>query len=318
MKRARFWVSGVGGRLGSVLAKRLLKEGFRVVGLDVREGFLSGYRHNDFEMVLGSFEDRTLVDQTLKGVDCICHLAIALSNEPRTVLGTNWMGTLNILEGARSAGVRHVLYASSIAALGEADPGPMAEDRPARPETFFHPLYGILKHCLEKLHLGYYAQFGLPVTVFRLSEPYTREWIFDEPLARSYPVEIVAKASKGDSIDVPAGVGKDWVHARDVAQAFLAAWSNENVYGEVVHIGGDAYVTWPEFAQQIVEAIDSTSSIREVPREEWRGDAHELNNLRLDISKARSLLSYEPVYPKAAFLKMMQQETRNWVRDAGA
>ena len=164
--------------------------------------------------------------------------------------------------------------------------------------------------------MAYDAQFAVPVTIFRLSEPYTEEWIFDEPLARSYPLQIASWAASGETIPVPTSVGKDWVHAKDVARAFLLAAGNESAQGEVFHIGGDAYLTWREFAEQVVNALGSSSPVEEKSLGDWPGDAHELNNLRLNIDKARTILRFEPEYPKSAFLKLIQAEASRWAEEA--
>ena len=114
-------VTGGSGFLGSALAKRLADAGVRVRVLD--DGSrghprrLSGYESR-IEIVTGDVRDAAAVRRACEGMEAVWHLAYINGTEffysmPETVLEVGVKGTLNAIEGARAAGTRHFILASS-------------------------------------------------------------------------------------------------------------------------------------------------------------------------------------------------------------
>ena len=137
-------ITGGAGFIGSHLAERLLSEGTRVRVLDnFSTGGLSNLpfaaRFRDqLEVVEGDIRDLAILERLSKGVEVVFHQA-AMRSVPRSVddpLGAhdnNVTGTLYVLEAARRAGVRRVVYASSSSVYGDRPELPKVEDQMPAP-----------------------------------------------------------------------------------------------------------------------------------------------------------------------------------------
>ena len=133
---ALYLITGVAGFIGSNLAHELVRRGEKVLGFD---NFATGKRENVQELD-GNIEFRELdlldagaVAEACRGVDFILHQA-AIPSVPKSVAdpvtshNVNINGTLNLLMGARAAGVKRVVYAASSAAYGDTPTLPKRED----------------------------------------------------------------------------------------------------------------------------------------------------------------------------------------------
>jgi UDP-N-acetylglucosamine/UDP-N-acetylgalactosamine 4-epimerase len=140
----RWVITGAAGFIGSNLLQALLELGQRVVGLD---NFLTGYRHNleqvrdqvgpaawrRFELVEGDIRDQAACRRACERADFVLHQAalgsVARSiDDPLLSNDVNIGGFLNVLDAARQAGVRRVVYAASSATYGDHPALPKREE----------------------------------------------------------------------------------------------------------------------------------------------------------------------------------------------
>jgi len=123
----KFLVTGGAGFIGTNIVEELLKQGHSVRVLD---NFSTGKRENliefksDTELIEGDIRSYHTVIQSTKGIDVILHQAALPSaprsvNDPITTNEVNVMGTLNILDEAKDAGIRRIVYASSSSVYGD-------------------------------------------------------------------------------------------------------------------------------------------------------------------------------------------------------
>ena len=128
-------VTGGAGFIGSHIVDRLLADGNSVRVLD---NFSTGKRENlknsnTLEIITGDVGDFETVSKAMESVEVVFHEA-AVASVPRSIddpLGsqrTNYQGTLNVLEAARSSGVKRVIFAASAAAYGDDPELPKRED----------------------------------------------------------------------------------------------------------------------------------------------------------------------------------------------
>ncbi len=134
-------VTGGAGFIGSNLADELIRRGSKVRIID---NLITGFRENldeisgDFEFIEGDIADSEVVGRAVEGVDFIFHEA-ALPSVPRSVanpLETHNAcvnGTFNVLNAARDAGVKRVIYAASSSAYGDQRTLPKVETMAPEP-----------------------------------------------------------------------------------------------------------------------------------------------------------------------------------------
>jgi UDP-N-acetylglucosamine 4-epimerase len=185
VNRPRRWlVTGVAGFIGSALLERLLDLGQDVVGVD---SFLTGHRRNlddvlainpderlQFRFVEGDLRDPAIAREVCQDVDVVLHQA-ALGSVPRSIkdpLSThqhNVDAFLNVLVGARDAGVKRIVYASSSSVYGDHPGLPKHEDRIGKPLSPYaatkrtDELYAqVFQDCYgqELIGLRYFNVFG--------------------------------------------------------------------------------------------------------------------------------------------------------------
>ncbi len=130
-------MTGGAGFIGSHLADALLAAGRNVRILD---NLSTGRRENlpDTEFIEGDLRDREAVRCAVRDVETVYHIAALPSvprslKEPETTNDVNVGGTFHVLEEARAAGVRRVVYAGSSSVYGDTPELPKREDHPPRP-----------------------------------------------------------------------------------------------------------------------------------------------------------------------------------------
>jgi len=132
--RKTWCVTGVAGFIGSHIAERLLALGQRVIGID---NFSTGKEENLSSLKGLEFFKKDICDPfdtELRGVDIVLHQA-ALGSVPRSIADpiashtANVTGFINILNAARTSGVKRFVYASSSAVYGDAVELPKREDK---------------------------------------------------------------------------------------------------------------------------------------------------------------------------------------------
>ena len=156
-------VTGAAGTIGTMLRPRLARPDRTLRLLDV-----VAIRPADREeAVQTSVHDATALLEACRGVDAVVHLAGEASNaEWDVILDRNIIGTYEVFEAARLAGVRRVVLASSNHAVGffPRHLAPAPDDVPPMPDTY----YGVSKAFGEALGSMYHHRFGLDVVCLRI------------------------------------------------------------------------------------------------------------------------------------------------------
>lgn len=309
-------VTGGGGFIGSRLVQALLREGCRVRVLDVQYGRLKGVTDNNLEFVgigndglRGGMAGKQMVQQAVKDVDVIYHLAVNWDavtwmhlSPMADLLDANIRGILNLLEAAKSEGVKHFLFSSSCAVYGKARTLVVDEETVCKPELWDGgpgPAYGIMKLATEKLCLMYNYHHGLPVTVFRL------DVLFDDEEAQLLGKKDVEEVARGEAVEVTEGDGQASIHVDEVVQAFLLATLNKDAYGQVFNLSNpETFVSDRELYELLIQLTGSKSKMN------LTVSPMSINPMLGSTEKVRRVLGWAPHKAKQDLRKAIAQTTQ--------
>src|SRR5436309_4048037 len=227
-------VTGGAGFIGSNLVKLLIAEGHQVTVLD---NLLSGNKRNlepfpQVRFIHGDVRDPETVERATHGQEVVFHLAASVGNtrsieHPIDDSEINVIGTLRILEAARSAGVRKVVFSSSAGIFGELKTLPIREDHAVEPDS----PYGASKLAAEKLCLAYAKLYPMDCVCLRYFNVYGVNQRYD---AYGNVIPIFAHRIFHDQPVTIFGDGeqtRDFVNVRDVASANVKAALANGVSG---------------------------------------------------------------------------------------
>ena len=224
----RFLVTGGAGFIGSHIVEALLRRSHQVRILD---NFSTGKRENlpadqvNVEVLTGDVRESETVARAVAGMDGVFHEAALVSvplsvKNPQDSFEINAKGTINVLDAARKAGVRRVVYASSAAVYGDQSQLPLTETAPLRPLS----PYGLDKMYGEQagnLYSTLYAQEAVALRYFNVYGP--RQ---DPKSPYSGVISIFVDAIRSGRPPTIYGDGeqtRDFVYVADVVEANLKA-----------------------------------------------------------------------------------------------
>lgn len=159
----RILITGANGRLGTILRKGLAPLA-KVIRLGARARF-DDLAPNEEEAVF-DLSDMEATMAATKDCDAIVHFGGAPMERPwQDILDSNIRGSYHIYEGARKHGVKRVIYASSVHAIGYHNiEAHITVDAPVRPDS----LYGVSKNFVESLSRLYWDKFGIETACLRI------------------------------------------------------------------------------------------------------------------------------------------------------
>lgn len=269
----RALVTGGAGFIGSNLVELLLAEGHDVTVLD---DLSSGYSENipsRAGFVRGDVSSPGVALDAARGCDVVFHLAASVGNtrsidNPVRDSEINVIGTLRILEAARSHNIGRVVFSSSAGIFGELKTLPIAEDHPQDPDS----PYGASKLAAEKMCLVYNKLYGMKNVCLRYFNVCGTRQRFD---AYGNVIPIFAERILRDQQLTIFGDGeqtRDFVNVADAAQANYRAGMSETAVG-VFNIGSATRISINELARIMGEA--SGREINVVYRPERPGDVRD-------------------------------------------
>jgi UDP-glucose 4-epimerase len=308
---ARVLITGIAGFIGSSLARALLAQGATVRGIDDlssgRYENLEEIKHRIDFRVAGILDAESIAD-ACKGVDYVFHEAaipsVPLSIEdPLGTHGPNLTGTLALLETARNAGVRRLIYASSSAVYGEAPALPKTETMLPGPIT----PYGVQKLAGEHYLAAYARVFGLDTVSLRYFNVFGPR---QDPKSQYSGVLaiFIERMLHGETPTIfgDGTTSRDFVYIDNVVSAnLLAARSSGLLAGSVFNVGTGRRTTLLEAYEEIKRITGYAGTVDFRPERD--GD---IRHSLADITKAQKALGYSIV----ADLRTGLQKTIEWCR----
>lgn len=251
-------VTGVGGFIGSQVAKRLLREGYNVIGID---DLSSGYINNipaEVEFIQGDLSQIETISRIPSSCNKILHLAGQSSGEisfddPVSDLEKNTISTLNLIHYGINNKVERLVYASSMAVYGNVDDAPIPESTEPMPLS----CYGVSKLASE-LYLKIYSR-ELPFVSMRMFNVYGPGQ--DLTNLRQGMVSIfLARALEGGQIEVKGGINRfrDFIYIEDVVEAWFRALTYPKALNQIINIGTGVKTTVNNLLNDLCSLIPNT------------------------------------------------------------
>lgn len=266
IKDATFAVTGGCGFIGAVVVQQLIDAGAkRVLVLD---SLKAGRRerlqeHGRIDFVQATLGEMPLAELTrlFNGVDGVFHLAAEKHrpslDSPRDLVLTNVLGTRDVVEAGREAGIKKLVFSSSLYAYGRMSGPPMVETEAPHP----HTLYGTTKFAGENLVDAAYRAGAFATVSLRYFFVYgSRQYV-----GTGYKSVVVANFERLRRGQPPLIFGDgsqalDYSHVNDIARATLLAMSRD-VSGKVLNVGSGSALS----VNELTEAMMKASGVRLPP-----------------------------------------------------
>jgi nucleoside-diphosphate-sugar epimerase len=313
---ARYLVTGCAGFIGSWITETLVERGESVRGLD---NFETGRRWNlahltgKFEFVECDLRDAEGVAKACEGIDFILHQGALPSvprsvKDPRTSHTANINGTFNLLEGARAAGVKRIVYAASSSAYGNQPGFPRVETMVPMPIA----PYPVQKLAGELYMKSFWQVYGLETVCLRYFNIFGPRQVPDSPYS-GVMAKFTLQMMNGErpTIFGDGEQGRDFTYVENAVSANLLALAApaEKVAGRTFNVACGERHTLNKTFQVLAELLDFKEQAIYGP--ERTGD---IQNSLADISAAREAFGYEP---RVGFEEGLRR-TVEWYREEWA
>ncbi len=289
-----YLVTGGGGFIGSHIARALVRQHQQVRIFDNGMGGSPARVSDvqaDIEWIAGDVRDSAALQRALRGVEVVFHQA-AMASVPRSIAepdvahAINMTGTLNVLEAARAAGVRRVVYASSSAVYGLASGSPTSESMPVDPLS----PYAVQKLAGEHYCRVWQRLHGLETVALRYFNVYGPMQDPQSDYAAVIPKFVTTVLNGGTPTIFGDGEqSRDFIYIDDVVGANLRAAQRPEGDGHVFNVGTGARSTINQLVAELTRIIGR--EVHPIYKDSRPGDVRESV---ADISQLREALGYQP------------------------
>ena len=310
---ASYLVTGGAGFIGSHLAEELLRRGHRV---RVADSLITGKRRNlehlsGVEFLEGDLANLEFSRRAVDGMEYVLNQA-AIPSVPRSVNDpiasnqANVTSALNVLVAARDAGVKRLVYAGSSSAYGDTPTLPKREDMATDP---------LSPYALQKLVAEQYGQmftklYGFETVSIRYFNVFGPRQDPGSPY--SGVISLFSTAILAGQQPTIYGDGeqtRDFTYVTNVVDGVLRASEARGAAGQVINVATGGRISLNELLR-VMNRVCGTS-IQAVYKDARVGD---VRDSQADITKAKTLLGYEPLIG----LEQGLQRTLDWCRSERA
>lgn len=294
-------VTGADGFIGSHLTEELVKKGYQVRAFVYYNSFnnwgwleiLPSEIMSNVEVFLGDIRDPNGVQEAMKGVDAVFHLAALVGipfsyYSPDTYVDTNIKGTLNILQSARKSKIKRVLVTSTSEVYGTAQYIPIDEKHPLQAQS----PYSATKIGADRLAESFYRSFQLPVTIVRPFNTYG-----PRQSARAVIPTIITQLVAGRE-EIKLGSltpTRDFNYVKDTVNGFISIYESEKTIGEEINISTQREISIGQLAEELIRQINPKARII-CDEERLRPEKSEVNRLLGCNKKIMCLTDWKSQY----------------------
>jgi NAD dependent epimerase/dehydratase len=310
-------VTGADGFIGSHLVERLLAEGadVRALCLYTSEGGagwldrIPPEARRGVDIRLGDIRDPGFVRDLAADRALVLHLAALIAIPysyvaPRSFVETNVMGTLNVLEAARSSGAR-VVNTSTSEVYGTPDETPIREDHPLKGQS----PYSASKIAADKMCESYALSFGTDVATLRPFNTFGPR----QSLRAVIPTVLAQLLAGAERIHLGSlSPKRDFTFVSDTVEGFVKMALADLVPGEVVQLGTGTSVSIGELVDICQRVVGSTAEVS-TDESRIRPVGSEVEVLLSDPSVAAERIGWRPVVDLEEGLR----HTATWLEERG-
>jgi NAD dependent epimerase/dehydratase len=316
----RVFVTGAEGFIGSHVVDVLLAGSHQVTAYVLYNSFNSAgwldrddvASNSELQIIPGDIRDADSVQAALGGHDVVIHLASLVAipysyQAPRSYLETNAIGTLNVMEAARRAGVSRVVHTSTSEVYGSAQYVPIDEKHPLVGQS----PYSASKIAADQISHSYGASFGLPVVTVRPFNAYG-----PRQSQRAFIPSVMVQLLNGAQ-ELSLGLltpTRDLTYVEDTAAGFVAAAMSDKGCGEVFNMGSGFEISMADVVDRIAAISGVDSRITE-DSSRVRPEASEVERLLSDSSKMRETFGWEPAHGGLEGFGRGLEKTYEWFRN---
>jgi len=305
-----FLVTGGAGFIGSHVCERLLHDGHAVWAFDdLNASYDPQFKRRNlrdiqalakpFEFVHGDFSDRATLDEIFSSVkfDQVIHLAARAGvrpslAEPALYQRVNVEGTVNVLEAARTNGVKKITIASSSSVYGVNAKIPFSETDPIF--SAISP-YAASKLACEALGHVWHHIYGMDVAMLRFFTVYGPR---QRPDLAIYKFAQLITAGKPIPVFGDGSTARDYTYVTDTLEGIIACTKKEFGF-EIFNLGESETTKLSHLIELLEGALGKKAVIDRQPMQP--GD---VPITFADISKARAMLGYSPQVKIAQGIKL--------------
>jgi len=276
-------ITGGAGFIGSHIAERMLKKGYKVVVLDNLSKKSKWQMPSIVDFTKGDIRDLKIVKKATEGVDYIFHQAALVSGiesfeKPKETMEVNVAGTLNVIKAAAKNKVKKILFASSCAVYGN-NPVPHKENMELSPQS----PYAVSKMSAENLLEMFFKKYGLKSVSLRYFNVFGPRQ--DDSSAYSAVIPIFIKKALNNEPLIIYGTGlqtRDFIYVEDVAKANEFMMEKEDI--GIFNVGSGEEINIRELVKMIINLTNSKSKI--IFKKPRKGD---IKKSLADISKIKKI-----------------------------
>lgn len=296
-KNKKVLVTGAEGFIGSHLVEKLVS-----LGADVKcfirynfkndWGFIEEFDRKTREKIIiipSDITDADAVRNAAKDVDIIFHLAALIGIpysyvNPRDVINTNIIGTLNVLTAAKENNIK-VIHTSTSEVYGTAQYVPIDEKHPLQGQS----PYSATKIAADKLAESFFLSFNTQVSIIRPFNTYG-----PRQSARAVIPTIISQALQSNEVRLGSLTPtRDLTFVKDTVEGFIKVAESDKAIGQVINIGSGKEVSIKELAEKIFIILNKNVKIVG-DKQRVRPAKSEVNRLLADITRAKELLGWQP------------------------
>jgi UDP-N-acetylglucosamine/UDP-N-acetylgalactosamine 4-epimerase len=306
IKNFKILITGVAGFIGSNLLESLLKEGFKVVGIDnfstgssknIDDAILKSTKYNkkvDFSFIEGDIKNFSDCIKATKKIDVVFHQAALGSvqrslEKPIEVNEVNVAGTMNMLKASVDSNVKRFIFASSSSVYGDSKILPKTEEMPLNPKS----IYAATKMSSEYYVRLFYKIYGLKTISLRYFNVFGARQNPDSIYSAVIPIFLKnVKLNKKLVVFGNGEQSRDFTYIDNVIYANLLSMISKNnkVYGNFYNVGCGQRISLNEIISFLEKKINKKIDV--CYQKERKGD---VKSSLASLGKIKRDLEYVPL-----------------------